>query len=615
MPLLPRELLNHRYRIHSLLADGSYGAVYRALDIKSDTDVAIREYLDTSSETRRLFRAEAGRLAGIKHPQLPEVLDYFALEEVGQYLVSEYIDGADLSQLLSQYGRLPSDLIISWLQAACRPLAFLHKKGQLHLNIKPSNLRIIPSGDLFLVDTGLPGLGVTLGKSGYVSPEHQTQTDITVASDIYSMGATLYTLLTNQLPPDALHRESGLVDLIPARELNPDVDPYLSVVANRAMDLRPDVRYQSAKEFAKALERQTSLSAAPPSNKRRSEKKVIAAPAPRLPGQRRRQIESRTIVGLSIILFLIIGVFIGLALANRSPEQQAAQAGATATLRSQVVAALTAITTVTPSPAPSATPIPTPPPLEDKKTGARMIFVPSGIFRMGEDEGEEDEAPSHVIRVDAYFLDQYEVTNGQYALCVNDGACSPPDRPGATLHPAYYGDSGYDNYPVINVSWFDARDFCRWRDVRLPTEAEWERAAGFDPAQGLKYVYPWGDLFDGRALNYCDVNCVREDRDTEYDDGHGDTAPVGSYLDGVSPLGFYDMAGNVMEWVNDWYDPRYYSFATDTNPLGPLEGEFKVLRGGSWLSTSDDVRVSGRSSFEPTVSRANLGFRCAVSAQ
>jgi formylglycine-generating enzyme required for sulfatase activity len=243
-----------------------------------------------------------------------------------------------------------------------------------------------------------------------------------------------------------------------------------------------------------------------------------------------------------------------------------------------------------------------------------MVYVPSGIFRMGNDESEPDESPSHIVRLDAYYVDETEVSNGQYAQCVAEGECQPPGRSGATFHPAYYGDPGYDDYPVIFVNWNDARDFCSWRGARLPSEAEWERAAGFDPEMGIKYTYPWGDIFDGTLLNFCDVNCPDQDRNSDFDDGHGDTAPLGSYPDGRSPLGLLDMSGNVMEWVSDWYDPRAYEGAADTNPLGPLDGQFKSIRGGSWLSSEDQVRVSGRGSYDPSVRRAHLGFRCALTA-
>jgi serine/threonine-protein kinase len=217
--------------------------------------VAIKEYLDPSVETQKRFRAQARQLNRLQHPQLAPVLDHFVLDNRGQYLVSHYIDGINLQSLLDQYGPLPSDLIIGWLQAACDPLSYLHEKGQLHLDIKPANILLTPTAEVFLVDGGLPGLGTRPHEGGFGSPEQQAQGEVSSASDVYSMGATLYTLLTAQSPPNALSRESGLQELVPAREVNPDIEPYLSIVATRALSLRPDTRYESASDFAQALER------------------------------------------------------------------------------------------------------------------------------------------------------------------------------------------------------------------------------------------------------------------------------------------------------------------------------------------------------------------------
>jgi formylglycine-generating enzyme required for sulfatase activity len=493
-------------------------------------------------------------------------------------------------------------------------LGYLHGKNRLHLDIKPVNIRLSPGGRLFLVDSGLPGLGINIGTSGYSSPEQQKQSSVEVTSDIYSLGATLYTVVTGRVPPAALHRESGLEDLVPAREVKAELEPYLSVMISRSMDLRPDVRFESAEEFANALKSGVVQSKPDSEQPRRTETAKPTTPPPRLPERKRKKIEQRTILGLAALVLIFGGIIIGLLLASRTPEAREAQAAATVTLESQVIAALTAITTVTPSPAPSATLLPTPAPWVDELTGKRMIYVPGGIFRMGNDEAEDDESPSHLIRVDSYFIDETEVTNGEYAVCVDDGECDPPSNLGATYHQEYFGSDQFNNYPVIFVDWNSAQNFCSWRGARLPSEAEWERAAGFDPLMGIRQLYPWGDVFDGTLLNFCDVNCPQEDRDFSVDDNHRDTAPVGSYPQGRSPLGLLDMAGNVMEWVSDWYDPNYYEVAPDTNPLGPLEGDFKTVRGGSWLSSQDTVRVTGRGSYDPSVRRAHLGFRCALTA-
>ncbi|GMQ77752.1 MAG: hypothetical protein BMS9Abin02_0241 [Anaerolineae bacterium] len=614
MPLLPGEIVNNRYKIVYLLGEGPYRATYRAWDQEDHIDVAINEYLAPSTDRLRLFRKEFSRLTKLKHSQLPKVIDYFFLEEIGHYYLFEFIDGIDCASLLGQYQPLPSDLITGWLQLACEPLTYLHGKDQLHHQIKPANIRVTPSGEVFLVNIGLANLGFSQEIDGYAAPEIQKTITTSASSDIYSLGATLYKLLTGVTPPNALERESGLEDLVPAREINPNIEPYLSVVATRAMDLLPEARYESAAEFSQALNRPTGRPSPLYNELRRTDSTVFPVVNPRRPDKPRRIMEQRTILALGAILLIFAGVVVGLVLANQSPKIQEASTAATATIRSEVIAVLTAITTLTPTPAPSTTPIPTPVPVVDDKTGARMIYIPGGIFRMGDDEGENDERPSHIVRLDPYFIDELEVSNEQYSICVNEGACDPPDRPGATLHRAYYGDPGFADYPVIFVSWNDAQNYCAWRGARLPSEAEWERAAGYDPEQAIKYRFPWGDTFDGTYLNFCDANCPLEDRNITYDDGYGDTAPVGTYKEGASQFGLYDMAGNVMEWVSDWYDPRYYETSTDTNPLGPLEGGFKSLRGGSWLSLDEEVRVSGRSSYSPSVSRANLGFRCSSTA-
>ena len=616
MPLLPGELLHHRYRIVVPLATGAYGATYRAWDATDRRDVAIKEYLDASVEIQKRFRAEARRLAALSHPQLPQVLDHFALDN-GQYLVSSYVDGVDLQTLLDRYGPLPTDLIAPWLQAATAPLTYLHGQNRLHLNIKPANLRLRPTGELFLVDSGLPGLGVRPHAPGYGAPEQQAQGAVGPTADVYSLGATLYTLLTGKTPPNALSRETGLSDLTPAREVNPDVEPYLSLVAGRAMSLRPDTRYDTATDFARALERPAGRPAPVVSPLRRAGSDptpaATAAPPPRVAPRSRRRMEPRSILGLGALVLVLLAVGALYLLNNLEEPEPAAGAAATGTLQSAVIAALTQLApTPSPTPEPTIPPTPTPQPLITQ-TDSRMIYIPGGTFDLGNDASEEnDEKPVQTVRIDAFYIDETEVTNAAYAQCVAAEACPRPDRAGATYYNSYYGDAAFDDYPVINVSWFDADAFCAWQGARLPSEAEWEYAASFDPIETVKYQFPWGDTFDGERLNFCDVNCPRDDRSLEWDDGFRDTAPVGTYPGGRSPMGVYDMLGNVMEWVGDWYDFDAYEDIADTNPRGPVDGEFKSLRGGSWLTPLDELGVAARDNFDPTVSQANLGFRCAM---
>jgi formylglycine-generating enzyme required for sulfatase activity len=242
-----------------------------------------------------------------------------------------------------------------------------------------------------------------------------------------------------------------------------------------------------------------------------------------------------------------------------------------------------------------------------------MVYVPAGEFLMGDGEGEMVElpVPPHMVYLDGYWIDRTEVTNAQYAVCVAAGACEPPSTSGSFFRERYFGEPEFDDYPVIYVSWYDAEMYCTWRGARLPTEAEWERAARGDDRR----TYPWGDEpVDGALANVCDVNCGFGWGDAGIDDGHADTAPVGSYPAGVSPYGALDMAGNVAEWVLDWYDEDYYALpAASENPTGPSSGENKVQRGGGWNGRPLSARVAFNRSDPPSRPDNGLGFRCASS--
>lgn len=225
--------------------------------------------------------------------------------------------------------------------------------------------------------------------------------------------------------------------------------------------------------------------------------------------------------------------------------------------------------------------------------GAVVVYVPEGEFLMGSEDSDadSDEAPEHQVWLDAFWFYQHEVTNDEYRACVDAGECTAPSKV------EIFSDPKYNHHPVMHVSWFDADAYCQWAGGRLPTEAEWEKAArGTD---GRKY--PWGN--ESPTCNLANFfGCV------------GWAAPVGSYPDGVSPYGALDMAGNVWEWVADWYDTDYFSRSDYENPIGPQKGIRRVGRGGSIWVDEWSLRVSNRQGGHPVLTLSSgLGFRCVLS--
>ena len=332
-------------------------------------------------------------------------------------------------------------------------------------------------------------------------------------------------------------------------------------------------------------------------------------------------------IGVGILLIAALGVFgINLLIQNPigddnpSPTQTNKEIvdGVTPTSMSTNI-----VSTGTIAPPATETPIPPTPTsafsigsiIISPKDSMVMVFVPAGEFTMGSENGDNDERPAHTVYLDTFWIDQTEVTNAMYAMCVSDGECEPPNATRSRDRGSYYGDSRFDNYPVIYASWSDATSYCSWADRRLPTEAEWEKAASWDEKNQLKYEYPWGDDFIYSLLNFCDRSCAFNHTNTSWDDGYSDTSPAGNYPNGASPYGALDMVGNVWEWVSDWYDLSYYSNSHSVNPQGPESGQYRVLRGGSWFDDITVVQTFNRLLQEPSTSYYHFGFRCAMDAE
>ena len=246
-----------------------------------------------------------------------------------------------------------------------------------------------------------------------------------------------------------------------------------------------------------------------------------------------------------------------------------------------------------------------------ERDGVVLVHIPASEFIMGLtpdqaelflalcEECEEDDfypsMPAHRVYLDSYWIYLTEVTNKMYRLCVSAGECNRPVKSGSQTRSNYYGNPDYDNFPVVFVSWYDAERYCSWAGGRLPTEAEWEKAARGRNGR----LFPWGDQAPNTSL-------------TNTYPYNGDTTKVGSYPNGASPYGVLDMVGNVYEWIADWYRLDYYQSSDVRNPLGPQAGESgrRCVRGGSWGWGVPFASSAFRDWWEPGESGSGVGFRC-----
>ncbi len=627
-----------RYHILERLGEGGMATVYKAHDTQLDRDVAIKVILPTAfseeglERARARFMREAKVLASFNHENIVDVLDYGEQNGV-QYIVMKYIPGGTLKQLLENQSKpMQWKESVALLIPIARALEYAHQHDIIHRDIKPSNILINKDGKPMLSDfgiakilesdfvsdqteeettgyrtwiqdpnetrdarhgntTNLTGSKVGIGTPPYMSPEQGLGKIVDRRTDIYSLGIVLYEMVTGRTPfrastPEAIIDKHVFEQPPKPKMFAPQLPDKVGRLLSKALEKNPSNRYQDAREFAKAME---AL------NKTHTSYPVLP------------------IIAGGIILLLIVSA--GLWYTQSTGVQHlVTMSGPTSQdtptlLTADSVISQTSTLTPTEQPVVTNTPDANLQEITDSK-GVVMRLVPAGEFTMGSDNGDSDEQPVHQVFLDAYYMDTYEVTNVLYEACVNAGVCDSPHETSSYTYSSYYGNLQYENFPVIKVDWNQAKTFCgTWRGARLPTEAEWEKAARGTDGR----TYPWGDSFDGTKTNFCDKNCSFDWSDKNYDDGYTDTAPVGSYESGKSPYGLYDMAGNVWEWVADWYSETYYQSSPFENPLGPDSGQYRALRGGSWSDIEVNARTSSRFWYEPDDWDIGLGFRCSRS--
>jgi serine/threonine protein kinase len=608
-----------RYHILEQLGEGGMATVYKAYDSRLERDVAVKiirrgafpeEHLD---HILKRFEREAKALARLTHPNIVGVIDY-GDHENAPYLVMPYLPGGTLKQRLGK--PMPWQEAVRILLPIAQALEYAHEHNIIHRDIKPSNILLTEKGQPMLSDFGiakilenedaatLTGTGTGVGTPEYMAPEQWTGQAGTL-SDLYSLGVVLYEMVTGHKPytadtPAAILLKQASEPLPRPAQFVAGLPEAVEKVLFKALAKKPEDRFRDMAGFTVSLEKLLSASwsyersAEYSLQKKRSkfsdtqdalrDVKGEAANSPSSPSNTHSW--RPWMVGAAGLLLLVV-----------------------------IVIAILVV------PGMLVTPVPEPTHSSDLiigstsmrlKDGMQMVAVPAGEFTMGSNDRNTDERPVHTVFLDAYWIDKTEVTNAMYARCVEAGACQTPSDLSSFKRTNYYSDSLYKEYPVIYVSWNDANLYCQWAGGRLPTEAEWEKAARGTDGR----IYPWGNTHptcDEANILTLAGNAIRFINPISGNACVGDTSKVVAHLDGVSPYGALDMAGNVWEWVNDWYGDSYYSQSPESNPQGPSSAPSRVLRGGSWGGSAETGRASNRNEFNPTVSNYVIGFRCALS--
>ncbi len=596
-----------RYRILEQLGQGGMATVYKAYDTRLERDVAVKvlrtERFAPADLERILkrFEREAKALARLTHPNIVPVIDYGEQEGI-PYLVMPYLPGGTLK------GRLGEPMhwqeAIRLLLPIARALDYAHRQSILHRDVKPSNMLITADGEPMLTDFGiakileledgqtLTGTGVGVGTPEYMAPE-QWMGKTVPQSDVYGLGVVLYELVTGRKPytadtPAAVLLKHVSEPLPRPLEFAPDLPEAVEKIILKALARQPEDRYASMAEMAAAMERALMTA-------NRGQQQVDVQPPVTLRAVQPEE-DGATIDQTDLVQTSLSAT--DPAALRPTPQAVAGKqkpwrlwawgVGGLAMLVLAGWALSGLLLKPTPTPTLTLTPVPT---LTRAQDGMVMVYVPAGPFKMGSTDGEEDERPIHTVTLDAFWIDQTEVTNAMYALCVQAGACNAP------VDTTYYGDGAYANHPVVYVDWYQASNYCAWVGGRLPTEAEWEKAAR-GGLEGKRY--PWGD-----ELPTCQAGARNG---AQYRGCDGLTVAVGTFQ--PNGYGLYDMAGNVWEWVSDWYDPDYYRNSPASNPTGPISGGGRVLRGGSWFDYVKDIRSAVRHGAIPDYSNDFAGFRC-----
>lgn len=613
--LTPGEKLQNRYNIIAIKGKGGFGEVYQAFDTKLQRVVAIKiipgSFLNADPHNMRRFQNEIIASAKILHAHLVAIFDADISSAGDGFIVMEFLSGGNVQDRIYDTGPIPWPDVVQQGIGLCDALHALHDHKVIHRDIKPDNIMFTGGdrscakiGDLGIVhvegmnesSTILTQQGSQPGTLLWMAPELITGEDSSVQSDIFALGATLFYMLTGQLhiqtPPRAhpfiIARAVAECRLISLKSILADAPDELAMIIKKSLQQDRANRYASAAEFGRALQkvcdRKPIVTETP---------KTASFAAPKIVHEAAQKV---------------------LAIRKRPKIISASQFGAL-----NVRAGTAWIW---------------------PKDGTEVIYVPAGPFLMGSAKGLRAEMPEHQAVTDGFVIDKYPVTNARYKRFLDEVKDYPVPRGGAAWSAPFDWDPisrtypvGQDDYPVIMVTFDDASAYAAWAGKRLPTEAEWEKAARWDPATNASRIYPWGNEWDTRRANSAErvsgrsfppvfpdlaYTWFQEFRrldalDSQEANSYELLTRVYDYPAGASALGVMDMSGNVHEWCHSEHRGRCYDGQADPAVNAEDISEIRYCRGGAWADHWHYLRASSRYAQRGSSRFDRIGFRCAVS--
>jgi formylglycine-generating enzyme required for sulfatase activity len=613
--LTPGEIFQDRFTIIAMKGKGAFGEVYQALDTKLQRVVAIKlipgSFLNASSHNKRRFENEIKASAAIIHEHLVTCFDAGISSHGDGFIIMEFMTGGNILDRIHDTGPIPWPDVVQQGIGLCDALQALHQRKFIHRDIKPDNimftggdrawakigdLGIVHVSDLDNSSTRLTQPGFQPGAVLWMAPELIEGEDPTEQSDVFALGATLFYMLTGQLhiqTPKRAHpyivaRSVVECKIIPLKSLPVDVPDELALIIEKTLQLIKTHRFASAGEFGYALRQIDQRKPI-----RKEMLKTVPFTTPEIVSQKAQKV-------------VAIHKRPEVILPNKFSPQHA-KAG-----------------TVYLWP----------------KDGAEVIYVPAGPFMMGRANGLRAEKPEHQEVTGAFLIDKFPVTNARYKRFLDEVKDYPVPTGGAAWSLPFDWDpirrtfpTGQDDYPVIMVTYDDANAFAAWAGKRLPTEAEWEKAARWDPKTNACRIFPWGDEWDTNQANSAERVSGRsfppvfpdlayewyqkfrelDGLDPQEANSYELLTKVFSYPLGASALGVMDMAGNAHEWCNSEHLGLCYDGQADPAVEAADLPKIRYCRGGAWADHWYYLRTSSRYAQHGTSRYDRIGFRRAVS--